>query len=56
MCLSQVLLNASIFFTTASVSIALQSEGAHIEFRKVELRPILTSTAAGSAANNATAD
>lgn len=34
--------------------IGLQSEGAHIEFRKVELRPILAATPAGR--GNATAD
>lgn len=36
--------------------IALQSEGAQIEFRKVELRPILSNDRTGSGAENATAD
>ena len=53
---NNVLQNAATGCKQIPGSIALQSEGAHIEFRKVELRPILTSTAAGSAANNATAD
>ena len=36
--------------------IGFQSEGAHIEFRKIDLRPIVARPAAGSGAGNATAD
>lgn len=53
---NNVLQNSAASCKTMPGWIALQSEGAHIEFRKVELRPILTNAPAGSGAANATAD